>query len=753
MTNTVYGTSGADYLTDRMGSVLAGGAGNDTYETVTSSLTVVEGLNQGIDTVKAWCSFALPANVENLVVAAGNSSGVGNELANVITLNGSQSAAYGGAGDDTLIDAGAGQNLFSFSTGTGHDTVQGFNTSAANHDTIQLRDFGLNTFSQVQSHLSQQGADVLVSLNPSDSVTLKNTSVAALNADDFFLQGPPAHGQATFTDDFNALSLYNPSADTGTWKTNYWFGSQSGANDWNSRTIGAGEQVLFVDPSYKGTASSALGLNPFSIQNGVASLTVAKAPAADVASLHGQQYTAGLLTTQETFAQTYGYFEIRASTPAGQGLWPAFWLLPKDNSASEIDVFEQVNDGFTHETTHTTDPNAKTTSIATYFANQQGDGQFHTYGVMWTQQSLTYYVDGVAVGETATPSDLNKPMYMIASMGGGGSWPGSLSADFTSASMKIDYVHAYALPTGETDSYGLDGVETRHFAGIAGHGYSAYDETYSAAGVLTGKAFYDAGGNTIETDVYAADGSHTSHVISATGTADLTYDNTGDVVSEAFHDLQGQLTNTASRLTADGTALTYVGDNTSENVIGTSGDDFMLMLSGNDTVHGGAGADTIFGNEGDDRLYGEAGDDMMWGGKGQDILYGGDGNNMLFGNLGADTLYAGSGADSLYGGKDNDVLVGGTGDNFLFGDLGDDTMTGGGGHDTFVIAPGTGHDVITDFVHSQDRLDISAFVAAGHHETFSQTDQGLLLTADTGDSVLFLGLHVGDLSISGGWVV
>lgn len=63
-------------------------------------------------------------------------------------------------------------------------------------------------------------------------------------------------------------------------------------------------------------------------------------------SFGGQAYTSARLTTRGHFAQTGGRFEMRAALPLGQGLWPAFWMLPATTSyggwaaSGEIDIME-----------------------------------------------------------------------------------------------------------------------------------------------------------------------------------------------------------------------------------------------------------------------------------------------------------------------------------------------------------------------------------------------------------------------------
>src|SRR5262249_43374822 len=231
--------------------------------------------------------------------------------------------------------------------------------------------------------------------------------------------GTPPGMKLTFDDEFNSLSLNmdTPATANGTWDTYF--------SGWGTRSLtGNGEQEVYADPSLPGTAGSPLGINPFSDQNGVATITASPTPSQDRQALWNMPYTSGLLNTQTSFSQTYGYFEINAKLPGGgQGLWPAFWLLPENNSwPPEIDVFEQVDSP--------TSPILSTVHDASGNVRQSfnvGDpsAAYHTYGVLWTSQAITFYVDGQKMGSTPTPADYNQPMYMLMNLAVGGSWPGS----------------------------------------------------------------------------------------------------------------------------------------------------------------------------------------------------------------------------------------------------------------------------------------------------------------------------------------
>jgi beta-glucanase (GH16 family) len=131
---------------------------------------------------------------------------------------------------------------------------------------------------------------------------------------------------------------------------------------------------------------------------------------------------------------------MRAKLPPGKGLWPAFWLLPRDQSwPPEIDVMEAVSDP-THiySTVHSkVAPDGSAEAHITPNA-------FHTFAVSWDAKQVGWYLDGKRIGATPTPGDLHKPMYMLANLAVGGEWPGSPDASTVfPAKMTIAYMRAY----------------------------------------------------------------------------------------------------------------------------------------------------------------------------------------------------------------------------------------------------------------------------------------------------------------------
>jgi Ca2+-binding RTX toxin-like protein len=181
------GTSSADQIRDAAGgSPLQGGAGDDSYYIGDYRTTVVEAANGGVDTVYSSLTHTLSANVENMVLIKSGVTGTGNALANLMIARASGTTLVGGAGDDVLVDESAGVTTFSLSMGAGKDVIYNFNAVAGTgHDVLKIDFDGISNFIQLKKVMSQVGSDVVLNFNSSDSVVLKNVSMANLTADDF----------------------------------------------------------------------------------------------------------------------------------------------------------------------------------------------------------------------------------------------------------------------------------------------------------------------------------------------------------------------------------------------------------------------------------------------------------------------------------------------------------------------------------------------------------------------------------------
>jgi len=237
----------------------------------------------------------------------------------------------------------------------------------------------------------------------------------------------------TFSDDFDSFRRFT--GGKGVWRTTFRDGQS--ADEVEIRTLRNNKEVqLYVEPEF-----ARLGLDPFRVRNGILEIRAEPAPPQSEAALHGYRYVSGLISTQPSFSQTYGYFEMRAKLPRGKGVWPAFWLLPQDLSwPPEVDIMESVGD-----------PSKVYATLHSKAEDDQGlevpvsdpDG-FHVFAVSWDAKDVVWYVDGREVKRRPTPADMHKPMYLVANVALGGDWAGypDASTPFP-ATLKIDYIRAY----------------------------------------------------------------------------------------------------------------------------------------------------------------------------------------------------------------------------------------------------------------------------------------------------------------------
>jgi beta-glucanase (GH16 family) len=244
----------------------------------------------------------------------------------------------------------------------------------------------------------------------------------------------------SFDEPFDRLDLSAP-----TWTPHF-----DGGYDWLvKRTLASNrEEQIYVDPEYHGRGTVPLGLNPFRISKGVLSIVADRTPRSARDALYGFNYTSGLLTSRRSLVQRHGYFEMRARIPAGQALWPAFWLLPVDRSwPPEIDVLEVV--GSQPEkmvmTAHWKGPAVNKASGCRIMLPSAAQ-RFHNFGVLWEPDRITWYIDRVPVASIATPQGFDKPMYMLVNLAVGGTMVGKAGPDTPlPAQLDVDHIAAWRL--------------------------------------------------------------------------------------------------------------------------------------------------------------------------------------------------------------------------------------------------------------------------------------------------------------------
>jgi len=174
----------------------------------------------------------------------------------------------------------------------------------------------------------------------------------------------------------------------------------------------------------------------------------------------------------------------------------------------------------------------------------------------------------------------------------------------------------------------------------------------------------------------------------------------------------------------------------------------------NNLIKGNNGANTLSGGDGNDKLIGGGGIDAFVGGKGND-RYTVDNKSETVTELkkeGIDTVMSSAtykiGANieklTLTGGANidatgntlNNKITGNNGDNTITGSMGKDTLKGKAGADTFDFnnvkdsTVGAKHDIVMDFVHLTDHLDVKSIDA----DTTTAKNQAFTFLSGDGDA-------------------
>ena len=209
----------------------------------------------------------------------------------------------------------------------------------------------------------------------------------------------------------------------------------------------------------------------FQLQDGILTIVGDKRSA----SYAGQtfQYASGVIAS--VHEQTYGYFEARLKVPAGQGMWPAFWLLGAVGTpgVNEIDIHEILGHqpSKVYMTVHWgTDYGAGHMSDGSDWTGPDFSADFHVFGLEWRREAIIWTIDGVERKRHTGAGIPQVPMYVILNLAIGGMWPGAPDATTSfPGKYQIDYVRAYTAdidggpgptdgPSGGGDASGTGGA-------------------------------------------------------------------------------------------------------------------------------------------------------------------------------------------------------------------------------------------------------------------------------------------------------
>jgi beta-glucanase (GH16 family) len=188
-------------------------------------------------------------------------------------------------------------------------------------------------------------------------------------------------------------------------------------------------------------------------------MIVARTAQADMHCYYGRcLYTSGKITTRGKVLARPGRVEARIRLPAGQGLWPAFWMLGQGfpslhwPASGELDIME--NKG--------SEPNIS--SSAVHGPGYSGDKalfhrqrvkspltDYHVFAIEWDANAVRFFVDDIPhytltrdAIQRRGKSILDQPFFIILNLAVGGHFDGDPKSDgIFPATMLVDYVRVY----------------------------------------------------------------------------------------------------------------------------------------------------------------------------------------------------------------------------------------------------------------------------------------------------------------------
>ena len=280
----------------------------------------------------------------------------------------------------------------------------------------------------------------------SSNVTVSGSLIdgeVALIAD--FVKQAGTEWELVFSDEFNAEDMSQPVDEK-------WMRCQRYGSTWN-RWLSDSKEVIYLQD---GDLVARAIPNPDTVSDPVPMIT-------------------GGIKSNNRFGFTYGYVEGRIKSNPWTGNFPAFWMMPEDQSAGwpdcgEIDIWETIDSQerswHTIHSNWTYDLGYKNNPQSSFNVATSHD-RYHTYGLEWDETKLIWYVDGKEVGRYTKSTNqshlsqgqwpFDKHFHLILNQSvGNNAW--AADADVTHTyETRFDWVRVYQKK-GMKNTYGTVGV-------------------------------------------------------------------------------------------------------------------------------------------------------------------------------------------------------------------------------------------------------------------------------------------------------
>ncbi len=251
-----------------------------------------------------------------------------------------------------------------------------------------------------------------------------------------------------FSDEFNAENGSQPTSDK-------WMRCQRQGATWN-RWLSDSPEVIYLED---GDLVARAIPNPNTTTDNVPMIT-------------------GGIKSMGIFGFTYGYVEARIYNNLWKGNFPAFWMMPEDQSAGwpdcgEIDIWEvidtenrsyhTVHSNWTWDLGHKGNPQSSFNTGLTY-------DRYHTFGLSWDENKLIWYIDGKEVGRYTKSTNtshlaqgqwpFDKHFHLILNQSvGNGSWAANADVDHTYET-RFDWVRVYQKAGMHNTDGIVDAIDT-----------------------------------------------------------------------------------------------------------------------------------------------------------------------------------------------------------------------------------------------------------------------------------------------------